>query len=245
MINNTSNDVGTEGVSRRRFITVTGSIFGVAALAGPCRRGPGGGRPRGRPDRRRRPCSGPGDRHRLRRLRRRSAARPGRRRRADGRDGHGLGHPGLRRQDLLQHRPTPTTGRTGCAPRPSSRSATSSASRSTGTSRATPASSTPRSSAASPSTRAAASAAVRWSTAAWRSRRSGENFGAVLPSVNADEMYDTYYPRANAGARRRPRSTRPGGRPPPLPVRAGRPQTRPAVRLPVRLRARTSTTGTT
>ncbi len=26
-----------------------------------------------------------------------------------------------------------------------------------------------------------------------------ENFGAVLPSVNADEMYDTYYPRANAG----------------------------------------------
>ncbi|MER5931979.1 GMC oxidoreductase [Streptomyces sp. NPDC002054] len=26
-----------------------------------------------------------------------------------------------------------------------------------------------------------------------------ENFGAVLPSVNVDEMYDTYYPRANAG----------------------------------------------
>lgn len=26
-----------------------------------------------------------------------------------------------------------------------------------------------------------------------------ENFGAVLPSVNADEMYATYYPRANAG----------------------------------------------
>ncbi|MEU9205421.1 GMC oxidoreductase [Streptomyces sp. NPDC048332] len=26
-----------------------------------------------------------------------------------------------------------------------------------------------------------------------------ENFGAVLPSVNADEMYSTYYPRANAG----------------------------------------------
>ncbi|MGW4476554.1 GMC oxidoreductase [Nonomuraea sp. NPDC004354] len=26
-----------------------------------------------------------------------------------------------------------------------------------------------------------------------------ENFGAVLPSVNADEMYDVYYPRANAG----------------------------------------------
>ncbi len=26
-----------------------------------------------------------------------------------------------------------------------------------------------------------------------------ENFSAVLPSVNADEMYDTYYPRANAG----------------------------------------------
>lgn len=26
-----------------------------------------------------------------------------------------------------------------------------------------------------------------------------ENFGAVLPSVNADEMYNTYYPRANAG----------------------------------------------
>ncbi|NUK86313.1 GMC oxidoreductase [Streptomyces lunaelactis] len=26
-----------------------------------------------------------------------------------------------------------------------------------------------------------------------------ENFGAVLPSVNADEMYGTYYPRANAG----------------------------------------------
>ncbi|WP_431898423.1 GMC oxidoreductase [Nonomuraea sp. bgisy101] len=26
-----------------------------------------------------------------------------------------------------------------------------------------------------------------------------ENFGAVLPSVNADEMYDIYYPRANAG----------------------------------------------
>jgi cholesterol oxidase len=25
-----------------------------------------------------------------------------------------------------------------------------------------------------------------------------ENFGAVLPSVNADEMYNTYYPRANA-----------------------------------------------
>ncbi|MER5656219.1 GMC oxidoreductase [Streptomyces sp. NPDC002131] len=25
-----------------------------------------------------------------------------------------------------------------------------------------------------------------------------ENFGAVLPSVNADEMYSTYYPRANA-----------------------------------------------
>lgn len=25
------------------------------------------------------------------------------------------------------------------------------------------------------------------------------NFSAVLPSVNADEMYDTYYPRANAG----------------------------------------------
>ncbi|MET9602262.1 GMC oxidoreductase [Streptomyces sp. NPDC006459] len=25
------------------------------------------------------------------------------------------------------------------------------------------------------------------------------NFAAVLPSVNADEMYDTYYPRANAG----------------------------------------------
>ncbi|MDP9868207.1 MULTISPECIES: GMC oxidoreductase [Streptosporangium] len=25
-----------------------------------------------------------------------------------------------------------------------------------------------------------------------------ENFGAVLPSVNADEMYDIYYPRANA-----------------------------------------------
>ncbi|WP_091295489.1 GMC oxidoreductase [Amycolatopsis xylanica] len=26
-----------------------------------------------------------------------------------------------------------------------------------------------------------------------------ENFGAVLPTVNADEMYNTYYPRANAG----------------------------------------------
>ncbi|MCZ4119740.1 GMC oxidoreductase [Streptomyces sp. H39-S7] len=26
-----------------------------------------------------------------------------------------------------------------------------------------------------------------------------ENFGAILPSVNADEMYNTYYPRANAG----------------------------------------------
>lgn len=26
-----------------------------------------------------------------------------------------------------------------------------------------------------------------------------ENFGAVLPTVNADEMYATYYPRANAG----------------------------------------------
>ncbi|MEU0369759.1 GMC oxidoreductase [Streptomyces sp. NPDC006283] len=26
-----------------------------------------------------------------------------------------------------------------------------------------------------------------------------ENFGAVLPSVNADEMYGVYYPRANAG----------------------------------------------
>ncbi|MCX4829091.1 GMC oxidoreductase [Streptomyces sp. NBC_01016] len=26
-----------------------------------------------------------------------------------------------------------------------------------------------------------------------------ENFGAVLPSVDADEMYSTYYPRANAG----------------------------------------------
>ncbi|MFI6060627.1 GMC oxidoreductase [Streptomyces sp. NPDC051286] len=26
-----------------------------------------------------------------------------------------------------------------------------------------------------------------------------ENFGAVLPSVDADEMYDIYYPRANAG----------------------------------------------
>jgi cholesterol oxidase len=26
-----------------------------------------------------------------------------------------------------------------------------------------------------------------------------ENFGFVLPSVNADEMYDTYYPRATAG----------------------------------------------
>ncbi|MFF3437816.1 GMC oxidoreductase [Streptosporangium sp. NPDC002721] len=26
-----------------------------------------------------------------------------------------------------------------------------------------------------------------------------ENFGAVLPSVNADEMYNTYYPRATAG----------------------------------------------
>ncbi|MBO0915258.1 GMC family oxidoreductase [Streptomyces laculatispora] len=26
-----------------------------------------------------------------------------------------------------------------------------------------------------------------------------ENFGAVLPTVNADEMYSTYYPRANAG----------------------------------------------
>ncbi|WP_411057702.1 GMC oxidoreductase [Streptomyces sp. E11-3] len=26
-----------------------------------------------------------------------------------------------------------------------------------------------------------------------------ENFGAVLPSVDADEMYDVYYPRANAG----------------------------------------------
>ncbi|MFD9961451.1 GMC oxidoreductase [Amycolatopsis sp. NPDC058986] len=26
-----------------------------------------------------------------------------------------------------------------------------------------------------------------------------ENFGAILPSVNADEMYDVYYPRANEG----------------------------------------------
>ncbi|MFG2000894.1 GMC oxidoreductase [Spirillospora sp. NPDC048911] len=26
-----------------------------------------------------------------------------------------------------------------------------------------------------------------------------ENFGAILPSVNADEMYNTYYPRANSG----------------------------------------------
>jgi cholesterol oxidase len=26
-----------------------------------------------------------------------------------------------------------------------------------------------------------------------------ENFGSVLPTVNADEMYNTYYPRANAG----------------------------------------------
>ncbi len=26
-----------------------------------------------------------------------------------------------------------------------------------------------------------------------------QNFSSVLPSVNADEMYDTYYPRANAG----------------------------------------------
>lgn len=26
-----------------------------------------------------------------------------------------------------------------------------------------------------------------------------ENFGAVLPTVNADEMYEVYYPRANAG----------------------------------------------
>ncbi|MFD9818534.1 GMC oxidoreductase [Streptomyces violascens] len=26
-----------------------------------------------------------------------------------------------------------------------------------------------------------------------------ENFGAILPSVNPDEMYNTYYPRANAG----------------------------------------------
>ncbi|MGW7427925.1 GMC oxidoreductase [Streptomyces sp. NPDC054861] len=26
-----------------------------------------------------------------------------------------------------------------------------------------------------------------------------ENFGAILPSVNADEMYSVYYPRANAG----------------------------------------------
>ncbi|MET7303949.1 GMC oxidoreductase [Embleya sp. NPDC005575] len=26
-----------------------------------------------------------------------------------------------------------------------------------------------------------------------------ENFGAILPSVNVDEMYNTYYPRANAG----------------------------------------------
>ncbi|WP_329521934.1 GMC oxidoreductase [Spirillospora sp. NBC_01491] len=26
-----------------------------------------------------------------------------------------------------------------------------------------------------------------------------ENFGAILPSVDADEMYNTYYPRANAG----------------------------------------------
>ncbi|MFD4440906.1 GMC oxidoreductase [Nocardia sp. NPDC058519] len=26
-----------------------------------------------------------------------------------------------------------------------------------------------------------------------------ENFGAILPSVNADEMYSTYYPRANTG----------------------------------------------
>lgn len=26
-----------------------------------------------------------------------------------------------------------------------------------------------------------------------------ENFGAILPSVNTDEMYGTYYPRANAG----------------------------------------------
>ncbi len=26
-----------------------------------------------------------------------------------------------------------------------------------------------------------------------------ENFGSILPTVNADEMYNTYYPRANAG----------------------------------------------
>jgi cholesterol oxidase len=26
-----------------------------------------------------------------------------------------------------------------------------------------------------------------------------ENFGAILPTVNADEMYNTYYPRANSG----------------------------------------------
>lgn len=65
-----------------------------------------------------------------------------------------------------------------------------------------------------------------------------ENFGAVLPSVNADEMYDVYYPRANSRPRRRPH--RPGlvqhGRL--LPVRPRRPQARPALQLPLRVRPR-------
>lgn len=93
----------SRGVSRRRFIAGTGSILGAVSLMRPRRRGPGSDRHGGLVDPFRSTCPGPGDRHRVRRLRRRPAPRPGGRRRADGRDGHGLGHPGLRRQDLRQH----------------------------------------------------------------------------------------------------------------------------------------------
>ena len=64
-----------------------------------------------------------------------------------------------------------------------------------------------------------------------------ENFGAILPSVNADEMYGDVLPEGQRRAGRQQR--RPGvvGDRRLLPVRARRPQTRAAVRFHVHARA--------
>lgn len=122
-------------------------------------------------------------------------------------------------------RPVRTLVPTGSGPRPNSPSATSSASRSTKTYPATPEFWTPRKWAASSSTRAAASAAVRWSTAAWRSR----------PSA-----------RTSAPSSRRstpPRCTRRTTRAP-TPRSASAPSTRPGSRAPSATSSRASAVST-
>ena len=179
------------------------------------------GHRRGVVDRQRRTGPGPGHRHRLRRLGRGPAAGPGRRRRPHGRDGHGLGHARHATARSSPRSPAQTTASFWLRTRtkqPLSNFLGFPIDRNI-----------PRYTGILDAEDFAGITVYQGRGVGGGSLVNGgmavtpkrENFGAVLPSVDADEMYATYYPRANAGLGVGS-STRPGAetRPPATSTRA-------------------------